>query len=74
MPGHQRSNISQEEQRALRSLNNKNIVTLAADKGNAGVILDASDYTQEIRDLLDPVTCNKHSRDPTAKILEKRTR
>lgn len=55
---YQKGNISREERMVLRILNyNKDIITPA-------VVLDVSDYTQKIRDLLDLATYKKIHRDP----------
>lgn len=70
-----KSNIRHEERMALRNLNNnKSIVTLASDKGNATVASDVSDYTQKIPNLLDPATYKKLFCGPTSKILWKNQR
>lgn len=69
-----KKNISLEEFKALKALRlNKEIIVLPADKGNATVIMNTSDYTSKMREiLLDPVyKVNKN--DPTT-YLEKTTK
>ena len=65
-----KSNIKQREKQALKQLNNnKNIVILPADKGNATVIMETDDYKEKIRNLLEPTTYKKLEKDPTSKFL-----
>ncbi|XP_047990120.1 uncharacterized protein LOC125229344 [Leguminivora glycinivorella] len=64
-----RSNISKEEWEALNDLrSNPDILTLKADKGNATVVIDVSDYESKINGLLsDEATYKKVNYDPTAR-------
>ncbi|XP_054715271.1 uncharacterized protein LOC129224748 [Uloborus diversus] len=67
-----RSNVSNAERKAIKSLNeDKSIVILPADKGNATTVLNTEDYRRKIRDLLDPTIYVKLRRDPTSRILKK---
>ncbi|KAL9958564.1 hypothetical protein ACROYT_G035593 [Oculina patagonica] len=66
------SNITREEREALRGLQqNENILILPADKGNAVVVMNKSDYQQEIKSRLqdrktyEQITDKR--RNPTAK-------
>ena len=60
------------EKQAIKSLNaDKNITILPADKGNATVIMDTTDYKEKIEELLEPHTYKKLNQDPTGKILRK---
>ena len=62
-----RSNISQEERKALQTLrSDKTIKILPADKGRATVIMKATDYDAKIAGLLgDDTIYKKLERDPT---------
>ncbi|XP_054718556.1 uncharacterized protein LOC129227956 [Uloborus diversus] len=67
-----RSNVSNAERKAIKSLNeDKSIVILPADKGNATTVLNTEDYRRKIRDLLDPTIYVKLRCDPTSRILKK---
>ena len=47
-------NISDEEYNAIQTLkNNKNIIISKADKGNAIVVMDTTDYIQKINNILE---------------------
>jgi hypothetical protein len=55
--------ITGRERAALREFKNKDICTVLADKDNATVILDSSDYSNKIHTLLadptyEPTNCN----------------
>lgn len=68
------SNITTAELEAIKSLReNENIVVLPADKGNATVVLDSSEYKDKISALLNDTTYRPIKRNPTNS-LEKRTR
>ncbi|XP_037506744.2 uncharacterized protein LOC119382905 [Rhipicephalus sanguineus] len=62
--------LSPEERKALKRLrDNKDIVILPADKGNATVVLDTQDYENKMRLMLeDDRTYVPLNRDPTAKV------
>ncbi|XP_072022763.1 uncharacterized protein [Amphiura filiformis] len=64
-----KSNISKDEQRALKDLKKNNAITiLPADKGKATVVMDSTDYDDKINVLLsDEKTYEKLTTDPTAK-------
>ncbi|XP_064469874.1 uncharacterized protein LOC135384606 [Ornithodoros turicata] len=65
-------NITREEHKALRSLQeDSKIVILPADKGNSTVVLDRQDYDGKIRDLLDNSTYENLKKDPTSQIQTK---
>ncbi|XP_060528287.1 uncharacterized protein LOC132703174 [Cylas formicarius] len=67
-----KSNVSSKEKRAIRDLNKDiSVIVLAADKGNATVVLNTVDYEKKIGDLLDPKTYKKLQQDPTNRILKK---
>ncbi|KAL9983647.1 hypothetical protein ACROYT_G005850 [Oculina patagonica] len=66
------SNITREERQALRDLRqNESILILPADKGNSVIVMNKSDYQQEISSMLqdrktyEPITDKR--RNPTAK-------
>ena len=69
-----KKNLSTEERQALKSLrDNKNIIILPADKGNATVVMDVEEYNNKIQTLLrDPAYVQINS-DPTT-YLEKTTK
>ena len=59
----QRSNLSRDLHKAVKSLReDKNIVILPADKENATVVLDQSDYEAKMEDLLQDVAYKKVKR------------
>ena len=63
-------NIKHSEKLAIKELNdNKNILILPADKGNATVVIETDDYKWKILDLLDLDTYRKLPKDLTSKIL-----
>uniref|UniRef100_A0A131XB29 Putative reverse transcriptase n=1 Tax=Hyalomma excavatum TaxID=257692 RepID=A0A131XB29_9ACAR len=63
------SNLSAEENRALRELReDPAIVILPADKGNATVVLDRQDYDRKVQDHLESDTYVKLKKDPTAQV------
>ena len=50
-------NLTNKEFRALKDLNtDENILILPADKGNATVVMNTTDYEYKIEELLDPST------------------
>nr|XP_032511410.1 uncharacterized protein LOC116765884 [Danaus plexippus plexippus] len=66
-----RQNISRQESVALKQLrNNEDLTVLRADKGNATVIMDTSDYDNKIIEILsDNSIYKKVNKDPTTKVL-----
>ena len=63
-----KQNLTKEEHEAIRSIrNNKEIIVLQADKGNATVILDASDYERKAKDLLNNLPFKQVKKNPTAR-------
>ncbi|XP_063622430.1 uncharacterized protein LOC134794549 [Cydia splendana] len=65
-----KSNTTAEERSALRDLKeNEDILVLKADKGNATVVMDSTDYDSKIRHLLDDSLVYKPvSYNPTARV------
>jgi hypothetical protein len=69
-----RDNLTKNERAALRTLkNNTHLTILPADKGNATVILNTSDYKQKIASPLDDSAYMKLTKDPTDSIERKTT-
>ncbi|XP_060531998.1 uncharacterized protein LOC132705430 [Cylas formicarius] len=67
-------NLSREEMQALRNLNNnENILIMPADKGNATVVMNTSDYNAKLEDILNDPIYKLVTRDPTT-YLEKTTK
>lgn len=67
-------NMPREEFAALKALkDNKNVLVLPADKGNATVIMDTVDYISKMRTLLNDSSYKHINTDPTT-YLEKTTR
>ncbi len=67
-----RSNLSKNQKDAVRNLRTvKSIHILKADKGNATVILNRTDYDKKILALLNTPTYKELKRDPTASIERK---
>jgi len=65
-----KNNLTFGETAAPKTLNqDKNILVLPADKGNATVIISTTDYERKIETVLNPITYKKLPRDPTARIL-----
>ena len=66
-------NISKEEIIALKELrNNENLTILSADKGNATVVLDTSDYRKKMEAFINDPAYKISVNDPTT-YLEKKT-
>ncbi|KAJ0175958.1 hypothetical protein K1T71_008132 [Dendrolimus kikuchii] len=65
-------NLTRAEYIALKNIRNKpEITVLRADKGNATVVMDTSDYNSKIQDLLsDESTYKKVKTDPTDKVTK----
>jgi len=64
-----KSNLTFGERTALKAPNqDREILILPADKGNATVIISTTDE-RKIETLLDPITYKKLPRDPTGRIL-----
>ncbi|XP_045492134.1 uncharacterized protein LOC123691667 [Colias croceus] len=68
-------NISRSESIALKHLRkNEDIIVLRADKGNATVIMDTSDYNNKMSEILsDENTYKKVDKDPTNKVMKQTT-
>ncbi|KAL0870054.1 hypothetical protein ABMA27_006218 [Loxostege sticticalis] len=68
-----KSNITAEERRALKDLRqNKDILVLKADKGNATVVMNTGDYDGKIRSMLEDTTVYKPvSYNPTARVTRR---
>ena len=67
-----RSNLKPKEFKAIRDLNkDESILVLAADKGNATVVMDTEDYKTKINNLLDPNTYKELAYDPTQRLVRK---
>ena len=61
-----KSNISSEENTALKNLRNDvSITIIPADKGNATVILNKTDYQQKLRDIIENGNYKIIKKDPT---------
>ena len=64
-----RSNLSGELQKAVKNLReDRNIVILPADKGNATVILDQADYAAKMEHFLEDRAYKKVQRNPTSRV------
>ena len=69
-----RDNLTRTERAALKSLKlNTNLTILPADKGNAMVILNTTDYKQKIASLLEDPAYRRLTKDPTDSIERKTT-
>ena len=69
-----RDNLTKTERAALKTLKeNKNLTILPADKGNATVVLNTSDYKLKISSLLEDPAYRKLTKDPTDAIERKTT-
>ena len=61
-------NVTPGERLAMRALSqNKDIIIVPADKGNATVVLSTDDYEQKASDLLKRAPFQKLGKDPTAR-------
>ena len=61
------SNIHKEERAALKTLRqDKNIVVLATDNGNAMVVMDSTEYEEKVTSVLGDPIYKRVKRDPTA--------
>ena len=62
-----KSNLHTKELKALKEIRqDHSIHILKADKGNATVILDRTDYHQKVQEMLTTPTYRKLKNDPTA--------
>lgn len=52
----------------MKELRNNQDIVIRADKGNATVVMNKSDYNERIKTLLDPDHHRKPTGDPTARI------
>jgi len=69
-----RDNLKRTERAALKTINdNVNLTILPADKGNATVVLNTSDYKLKISSLLQDPAYRKLTKDPTDSIERKTT-
>ena len=67
-----KSNLSKELHKSVKSLReDHNIVILPADKGNATVVLDRTDYVNKMESLLEDNAYKKVKRNPTSKVETK---
>src|SRR5215469_1292483 len=74
-PSKPRDNLTRTERAALRNLkNNTELTILPADKGNATVILNSTDYKQKINTLLEDSAYRRLTKDPTESTERKTTR
>ena len=63
-----RTNISQEEQKAMKELRNDNTrVILTTDKGVSMVVMDRDKYIKKAEELINQVTYKISPADPTSK-------
>jgi hypothetical protein len=69
-----KDNLSRAERRDLRALlTNADLTVLPADKGNASVVLNTSDYNHKMAALLGATTHRRLSKDPTEAVERKTT-
>ena len=62
-------NISRQEQAAINSLrHDKTIHILRADKGNATVVMDKTEYDRKVADILNSASYRELQKDPTQSI------
>ena len=62
-------NISRQEQAAINSLRqDKTINILCADKGNATVVMDKTEYDRKVADILNSASYRQFKKDPTQSI------
>ena len=62
----QQTNTTEEERRAIRTLKkDKDVTILAADKGNATIVMDTTDYIDKANALLDNKQFKRVTRTPT---------
>ena len=67
-----KSNMMKDEKLALKKLaEDKDIVFLPADKGNATVVLNKEDYNQKMNDLLKDASYKQMKSNPTTKVEKK---
>ena len=68
-------NMTRRERTAVRNLRERqDLVILTADKGNATVVMDQTDYKKKIEDLLEDPVYRKISKDPTSATERKITK
>ncbi|XP_046407088.1 uncharacterized protein LOC124171582 [Ischnura elegans] len=64
-----RSNLTREERTAMKELmDDKQLLIVQADKGNAAVVMDKEEYMHKLSTLLQEDTYHEIKADPTAKI------
>ena len=67
-----KDNLTSRQHKAIRDLHrDKEIVVLPADKGYVTVVMNQSDYTAKMEELLEDSTYRKLKRDPTTKVEAK---
>ena len=67
-----KSNMTKDQWMALKKLEeDKDIVVLPADKGNATVLLDKSEYNQKMNDLLKDASYKRLKGNPTTRVERK---
>jgi hypothetical protein len=68
-------NLNRNELKSLKDLKqDKSINILKADKGNATVVMDKTDYDQKVKEMLNTSTYEKIKDDPTASTERKVTK
>ena len=68
------NNLSKDERKAIRTLReNDSMKILKADKGNATVVLNASDYDAKVKDLIDLETSYKRLKKDPTRAIERNT-
>ena len=66
---HYKTEFGKRQSRALSRLqNDKSIVILPSDKGNATVVMNRTDYLKKIQDILDDNSYTLLKKDPTKKL------
>ena len=64
-----RKNLTGKQHKTIRSLRrDKDIIILPADKGNATVVMNRSDYTAKMEDLLEDPAYKKMKCNPTTRV------
>ena len=67
-------NLSKDERKAIKAIReNDKIRILKADKGNATVVLNATDYDEKVRDLLDVQAAYKLLKKDPTRTIERNT-
>ena len=67
-----KSNITRNERQELKKLKeNKEVIVISADKGNATVVMNTDEYEEKIKEILKPETYSVKARDPTNTVERK---